>query len=80
MFQFDPISAGFTTVTVASPDAATLTNGVRGITITGPSISMNNLGTVGAGLEGPQRSAVLSLTNHGGNQLELKVPTHPLFK
>ena len=64
---FDPLAGGQTTVTATGPAGVLTmtTTGVRPVTISGPTISVQNALTVGAGLQ-LSTFAILGASGHGG--------------
>jgi hypothetical protein len=63
---FDGIALGSTTVSATIPGLIATTAASQNVTVTQPSISLNPLATVGAGLQGSTNSATLSVSQHGG--------------
>ena len=61
-----PVAAGSTTVSASIPNFITTTNGHANVTVTQPTIAVNAIGEVGAGLQGAVNSATLSAGQHGG--------------
>ncbi|HKW12993.1 MAG TPA: FlgD immunoglobulin-like domain containing protein, partial [Candidatus Krumholzibacteria bacterium] len=63
---FDGTALGSTTVSATIPGLIAVSFASQTVTVTQPTISLNPLGTVGAGLQGQANSAFLSVSNHGG--------------
>ena len=63
---FDGTQLGSTVVSATIPGLIATTAASQTVNVTQPSISLNGLGTVGSGLQGPVNSATLSASQHGG--------------
>lgn len=63
---FDGIALGTTTVSATIPGFIATTNASQNISVTQPVITVSAIGSVGAGLQGSNNNASLSISNHGG--------------
>jgi len=64
--SFDGTASGSTTVSATIPGFIAVAAASQNVNVTAPSIAMNGLGNIGAGLQGSANSATLSVSTHGG--------------